>query len=79
MDFVSLHYRCIYLCIDINIAHDKERYTKRIRQRDPHRPVFTFVEELRHVPIPEKYEATSGKEETTFKAAQRGAGKKGWR
>ena len=39
--------------------------------------MLTFVEELRHVPIPQKYEATLGKEETAFKATQRGAGKKG--
>ena len=58
------------------MAHDRERYIKGIEQRDPNIPVFTFAEEPRHVPSPAQYEATSKKEESMFKATQRGAGKK---
>ena len=76
MDCVLLHYRCVYICIVVNIAHDRETYIKIIGQRDPNRPDFTFAEEPRHVPNPAQYEATSKKEVSMFKAAQRGVGKK---
>ena len=68
-------YKCVNV-FDVNIAHDRERYIKGIRRRDSNIPVFTFAEKARHVSSPAQYKATSKKEESMFKATQRGAGKK---